>query len=87
MSAAAGMSSCASELAVKNAGYSAVQITVAPATSGLLTRRARRHTPSNVNDATRSMAKRVTTGVNALNFHQKASHNISSGGCALERVE
>ena len=29
---------------------------------------------------------RVTAGVKALNFHQNASHSITSGGCALESV-
>ena len=32
------------------------------------------------------MAVRVTAGVKALNFHQKASHSITSGGCALDSV-
>ncbi len=33
------------------------------------------------------MANRVTAGVNPLNFHQNASHSISSGGCAFDSVE
>src|SRR5215472_2759910 len=78
--AAAIMSRCASELWVKKTGYSAVQITVAAATASLETVRARRHTPSNVKAATRSIAMRVTAGVKALNFHQNASHSIIRGG-------
>ena len=32
------------------------------------------------------MAVRVTAGVKALNFHQNASHSITSGGCAFDNV-
>ena len=48
--------------------------------------RASLQTPSSANAATSSIAVRVTAGVNPLNFHQNASHSITSGGCALERV-
>ncbi len=74
------------ELCVKNTGYSAVQITVAAATASFATYRAKRHTPVSAKAATSNMAMRVTAGVNPLNFHQKASQSITSGGCALESV-
>ena len=84
--AAAIMSRWASELWAKNTGYNAVQSTVAAATVGLVRSRANRHKPANAKAATNSMAVRVTAGVKALNFHQKASHSITRGGCALESV-
>jgi len=63
-----------------------VQSTVAAAMASLATARDRRHNPSRAKAAIISIAVRVTAGVKALNFHQKASHSMTSGGCALESV-
>ncbi len=60
--------------------------TVASATDSGATLRASRHSPSSAKAATINMASRVVVGVKALNFHQNASHNITSGGWALDSV-
>ena len=60
--------------------------TVAAATCSLATSRASRHSPSRAKAEISSIAVRVTAGVKALNFHQNASHSITSGGWALESV-
>ena len=60
--------------------------TVAAATASPATSRDSRHNPNSVKAATSSMEVRVTAGVKALNFHQKASQIITSGGCALDSV-
>ena len=57
-----------------------MQNAVAAATAWFDTVRASRHNPVSANAATISIAVRVTAGVKALDFHQKASHSITSGG-------
>ena len=87
VSAAASMSSCASELCAKNTGYSAVQITVADGhLRSCATLRASRHTPKQRERRDQQHGEARDRRVKALNFHQNASHSISSGGCALESV-
>ena len=59
----------------------------ATATCVLATRSASRNKPRSEKAAITSIAVRVTIGAKPTTFHQRASHAITSGGCAFETVE